>query len=174
MDPVVFLNGIAWYFHLFAKSPFFRTLEFLLAIYAFIILADIVMLVISRGFADIRFTFKGMKIPMISPKKMKKKWDKIEARIKSNDLSNYKLAVIEADKIVGDILIGMSLEGGDLNEILDNLKPGQIENLEDLKKAHKLRNQIIHDPSFEVSKESAAEIIGIYEEFLKYFQFLEG
>ncbi|MDO8529615.1 MAG: hypothetical protein Q7S18_03020 [bacterium] len=160
-------------FNGFIHSPFFLTLKILLAIYTTVLFADLVMLLYFRGFGKVRESLRGMIIPLISPKKMRKRWNKIKSRLESGKTSDYKVAVIEADEVIGKIFKNMRLKGNDMAERLDKLKPNQIENLEDLKKAHKIRNQIINEPEFSVDKKSAEEVIEIYEQFLVDSQFLE-
>lgn len=150
----------------FVDSPFFFALKFLLAIYVTVLFADIIMLLILRGMGDIRTTFRGANIPLSSGKKMRKKWKKIEARLETGDHSQYKLAVIEADKVVDGIFKSMGIEGGDMIERMKTLNPEQLEAEEDLEKAHKTRNRIINDPSFRIEKNSAKETLDIYAKFL--------
>jgi hypothetical protein len=157
----------------FVNSPFFWTLKLLLAIYATVLFADIIMLVFFRGTADIRATFRGVNIPMISPKKMRARWDKIKSRLTGDDIAQYKLAIIEGDGIIEKILKDMKFNGNNMTEILDNLYPDQIENIEDLKRAHLIRNQIIHDENFDVDRKTTEEILGIYETFLVENEFME-
>lgn len=161
-------------FNGFANSPFFLTLKFLLAIYTTVLFADLAMLVYIRGFGKVREGFYGMNIPMASPKKMLKRWNKIKSRMESGKVSDYKLTIIEADRTIGNMLRDMRFKGDDTTQRLDNLKPGQIENLEDLKKAHRIRNQIINDSTFDVDKKLVEETIGSFEQFLIDSEFLES
>lgn len=172
MDIAIFLLGVANFFKNFLISPFFLTVKFLLAIYITVLFADMVMLVILRGFGDIRTQLKGMNLPLVSVKKMRKKWEKIKNRLSLEQESQYKLAIIEADQIVDKIVSSMGLKGKDMIERLESSQMGKIEYSEELKKAHQFRNKIIHDESAKVSKETAKEIVGIYEEFLNQLELL--
>jgi uncharacterized protein YutE (UPF0331/DUF86 family) len=103
---------------------------------------------------------------------MRKKWEKIKNRLSLEQESQYKLAIIEADQIVDKIVSSMGLKGKDMIERLESSQMGKIEYSEELKKAHQFRNKIIHDESAKVSKETAKEIVGIYEEFLNQLELL--
>jgi hypothetical protein len=174
MDINSIANLIVSLFYGFIHSPFFLTLKFILAIYVTVLFADIIMLLMIRGFgSDIKTTFRGMNIPMISVKKMRKRWNKIETRLESDDYSQYKIAIIEADKIVDGIFKSMNLKGNDMVERLKTLNPEQLEAEEDLEKAHKIRNQIINDPSFNIGKKEAKETLDIYAKFLTENEFME-
>ena len=94
-------------------------------------------------------------------------------RLESDDQSQYKLAVIEADSMVDKIFRQMGLKGDDMIQKMDNLNPEQLEIKDDLKEAHKMRNQIINDPAFQIEKNSAKKILDIYAKFLLENEFME-
>lgn len=157
----------------FIHSPFFLTLKLLLAIYVAVLFADVIMLLILRGFSDVRISFRGANIPLITKKQMRKKWDKIETRLGGEDISQYKLAILEADVLIDSIFKSMGIKGSNLTERLDNLSPGQMEDSEDLKNTHKVRNQIVNDPSFQIGKEEAKKTLDVYSKFLTENEFME-
>ncbi|MFA6160362.1 MAG: hypothetical protein WC678_04745 [Parcubacteria group bacterium] len=154
----------------FYNSTFFGIVKFILGIYAMVVLADIVLLLIQRGLSgDLRETLMGVNIPpeFVNKKgKLRKKWNKIREGIKSSEEDNWKIAIIEADEIIDDLIRRMGYAGENMGERLAEINPGQIENIEELKKAHETRNQIIHDEAFELTKEQA-------EETIRYFEFFE-
>lgn len=173
MDSGAILNLIIA-FEGFIHSPFFIALKFILAIYITVLFADIIMLLIVRGFgADIRTAFRGANVPLTSPRKLRKKWNKIEAHLGTNDYSQYKLAVIEADKIVDGIFKSMGLKGNDMIERMKTLNPEQLEAEESLEEAHKVRNKIINDPSFNIEKNKTKETLDIYAKFLTENELME-
>ena len=173
MDINLIILGVAKAFQGFIDSPFFLALKLLLAIYVAVLFADIIMLLILRGFGDVRVSLRGAYIPLITKKRMKKKWSKIKVRLESDDASQYKLAVLEADEIIDKFLKSMELKGDNMIERLDKLKPGQLEEAEILKEAHKIRNQIVNDPSFQIEKAKAKETLDIYAKFLTENEFME-
>lgn len=157
----------------FYQSSFFLGIKFLLAVYAAVLFVDITLLLILRGLgSNIRTALKGMDIPTIPKGKLRKKWDKIKIRLESENPSQYKVAIIEADKVVDGILGGIGYKGKDMLEKLEKVKPDHIENLDNLHRAHQIRNQIIHEKDFNVSRKLAGEIIKIYEDFLRSLEFI--
>ena len=94
-------------------------------------------------------------------------------KLKSKNESDYKVAIIEADNIIDDLIARMNYAGENMTERLDNITPGQIENIEDLRKAHDTRNRIIHDESFVLTKKEAEKTLGYYEDFLRFFMVLD-
>jgi hypothetical protein len=99
-------------------------------------------------------------------RKTEKEWQKIKARLGAEMESENKLAIIEADKTMDDILSQMGFEGTDLNEKLEKLTAGSLSNIEEVKEVHKIRNNIIHDPTYKLSAEEAKKALAIYEKAL--------
>lgn len=170
---------LAWFLEQVFSSFTYALIKFLLGIYAVVLLADIVLLLIQRGVSgDMRDTLYGMNVPreFINKKgksELRRRWDAVSERLKSANPSDWKVAVIEGDAIIDDLIKRMNYPGDNLGERLDDIHAGQIENIEDLKAAHLVRNRIIHDESLELSKEEAERTVGSYEEFLRYFQALD-
>jgi hypothetical protein len=161
-----FISATSGFFH----SSFFALARFILAVYVLVLLADIIMLLILRGVSgNIRTTFRGINMPSLS----KKKWQKIASRINQDNPSQYKVAILEADKIVDDILKSIGYKGENMIERLSHPSAAQIENVEELKSAHQIRNQIIHKTDYQIDRKTAEEIIGIYEKFLRQSEFLD-
>lgn len=162
---------------LFYNSVTFSVIKIFLEIYTIVIFINIILLLKQRGLGgDIRDTLLGMNIPpeLVTKKgKLRAKWEKVRVKLKSGNESEYKVAIIEADNIIDDLIARMKYTGENFTERLDNITPGQIENIEDLRKAHEIRNRIIHDETFVLTKEEAEKTLGYFEDFLKYFMVLE-
>lgn len=158
-------------------SNFFSIVKFLLGIYTIVILADIVLLLIQRGLGgDLRDTLLGADVPaeMVTRKnKLLKKWDKISAGMRDENESLWKVSIIEADNIIDDLIKRMGYKGENMGERLSLINPGQIDNIEELRRAHEIRNRIIHEEDFKLDRKQADEIFGYYENFLRYFEVLE-
>jgi ABC-type lipoprotein release transport system permease subunit len=170
----IFLNKIIAMAVSFYDSNFFSVIKFALGIYAVVILVDIVLMLVQRGLGgDIRDTLLGMNVPaeLVKKKgKLRKKWDEIRKNMETENESKWKLAVIEADAIIDDLIRRMGYKGENMSERLAGINPGQIENIEELKLAHETRNRIIQEESYKLEKTKAQEAIGYYENFLRYFE----
>jgi len=92
-----------------------------------------------------------------------KDWSKTKARLDMGLESEYKLALIEADSLLDDILKKMNFSGENVGERLEKLTVASLSNLEELKAAHKVRNNIVHDPDYHLTLEEAKKTIGAYE-----------
>jgi len=100
-------------------------------------------------------------------KKVVKSWAKITARLETGLESEYKLAVIEADSILDDILKRMGFDGETLGERLKRLTAATLSNLERILEAHKIRNNIVHDPDYRLTLGESRRVLGIYEQALR-------
>jgi hypothetical protein len=155
----------------FYHSSFFSVIKLILGIYATVMILDIVMVVILRGFGkDFRVTMSGVYIP--AKKATRKKWQKIKKRLESGSDPQYKLAILEADTMIDKILDQIGHKGDNMPHKLSQIKPGQLEHAEDLMKAHEIRNKIVQDREFKITKETAQEAIKMYEEFLDHFELI--
>ena len=100
-------------------------------------------------------------------KKTFKQWAKILKRLETENETEYKLAVIEADSLLDEILKKMGIEGEVLGEKLKQLKPGILPNFEEVRQAHKIRNNIVHDPDYRLNLAEAKKVISIYEQVFR-------
>lgn len=157
----------------FFNSPFMFAVKIFFAIYLLVLIVDIILLLILRGVkGDVRIGLKGVNMPITSSGKMQKRWSRVLKRMESDNLSQHKVAIIEADSIADDILKGIGYEGDNMTERLMHIKPEQLDGLEELKNAHAIRNRIVHETDFQIDHKSAHEVLNIYENFLRYLEFL--
>jgi len=100
-------------------------------------------------------------------RKVVKDWAKITARLETGLESEHKLAVIEADSILNDILKRMGFGGETLGERLEKLTAATLPNLEQILGAHKIRNNIVHDPDYRLTLDEARRVLDTYEQALR-------
>jgi nitrogen fixation-related uncharacterized protein len=90
--------------------------------------------------------------------------------VDSNNPNDWKLAIIEADIILDDILKSRGYPGGSLGERLKSIGSGQLGSLNDAWEAHKVRNRIAHDGAdFVLTKRIAQETIQRYQRVFAEF-----
>ena len=102
----------------------------------------------------------------LGAKKAQKRWDKIKIRLNKESDAHWKLSLIEAEDFLDSVLQRMGYGGDNLDERLERLKEGDISNLIDLKKAHKVCSDIVRDPDYKINKIQAVEEISIFEKSL--------
>lgn len=95
------------------------------------------------------------------------RWTKLIEKLEASPIKDYKLAIIEADALVDSVLKMYGFPGETMGERLKALTPAQFPNLNMLWEAHKIRNDIAHDPSQEVSAKSGHDALRIYKRVLE-------
>lgn len=105
-------------------------------------------------------------------RKKNKDWEKIIKRLDSGLESEYKLAIIDADNLLDGALQNMGFGGATLEEKLDKLTPVTLPNLDAVREIHNVRNRIVREPDFKLSKDEAKEVLVVYEKSLSDLQVL--
>lgn len=159
----------------FYHSPFVFAIKIFAGIYLAVLFINIILLLILRDIPQhYRIGMRGMDIPTATKNKMRKRWDKVRMLLESNNVSQYKLAIIEADAIADEILSGIGYTGENMTEKLDKIGKNDLDDhLEALKGVHQIRNKIVHEADFEVDYRMAQTVVGVYENFLRYLEFLD-
>jgi hypothetical protein len=169
VDVAAFFGGMATGFmHFWETSFLVAFLKFFLFVYCGVLLINIILLFRERDVAgDLRMTLFQYKRPLTGRNKLIKRWEAILSRMESDNESQYKAALIEADAFADEVLTSMSYHGANMKERLDHIKEYQLETKAELVEAHNLRNRIINDPSLSLSKEEAEENLERYKLFFR-------
>ena len=125
-----------------------------------------------RASAGLALTSSDM-LPTLEPSpKNIVQWNAIVARAGSGDENERKLAVIAADYLLDKIFTLQGYKGENLGARLRNVEPSDLDTLQDLWEAHKLRNRIAHEAHYNLSREEALSAIKQYEKTLKELRYL--
>lgn len=98
---------------------------------------------------------------------LQSKWEEIRRHSESHQEAEWKLAVIEADKLVDDILKSANYSGETMGERLMSIERGQLQTLDGLWEAHKIRNKLIHDTNYFLRYAEARKAVQLYEKTLQ-------
>jgi len=102
-----------------------------------------------------------------------RRWQEILARLETANEAEYKLAIMEADTMLADILKRANIVGENMEVQLDNVPPTIIPNIATLKNAHNLRNTIVADPNYSLSQQEARKTLEIYETVFRDFGWIQ-
>ena len=83
-----------------------------------------------------------------------------------------KLAIIEADALLNEVLERMAYTGESLGERLKQVESSVLPNIEQVWQAHRVRNDIVHDPDYRLPVDRAKAILEVYEQAFKHFDAL--
>lgn len=96
--------------------------------------------------------------------------DDILKHIDSQNPNDWKLAIIEADIILDDLLKQRGYAGNSLGERLKSISPTQLSSLSDAWEAHKVRNRIAHEGAdFVLTQRIAEETVSRYRKVFNEF-----
>ncbi len=99
-------------------------------------------------------------------------WQTIKDKIHSDNPADWQWAIIEADKILDEMVKRMGYPGENLGERLRAVEPSDFSTLDDAWEAHKVRNQIAHEPGFTMDRHKAALTISRFERVLNEFGYI--
>jgi len=149
----------------------------------FISIAFIVILVIYvRRFSSIKRKIMGKILPAEGEAKesnkdekelINPKWQLVEKHISSENPSDWKLAILEADIILNELLESMALPGESIGEKLKAVEKSDFTSIEEAWEAHKIRNAIAHEGSdFMITDREAKRVIGLYHTVFDEFDII--
>ena len=102
----------------------------------------------------------------LGTRKFVKQWDKVKRRLEVGLESENKLAIIEANSMLNDVLEKMGFIEKTFEARIRHLTPDLLPNIEEVLEAHKVRNNIVYDPDYQLTLDEAKKIILIYEKAL--------
>lgn len=101
------------------------------------------------------------------------KWEKIKKYAESDNISDWRMAILEADNLLDDIIKKIGYAGETFGERLSNINPSQFKSLDEVWHAHKIRNRIAHEGArFELTKDKTDYILGLYEKALIELEYI--
>ena len=112
-------------------------------------------------------------VPNTEKDKEKLRWQKVLDHTHSDNASEWRLAIIEADVMLEDMLKALSYHGDGVGEMLKAVDPTNMLTLDNAWEAHKVRNRIAHSGSdFELNERETKRVVALFESVFKEFQFI--
>jgi hypothetical protein len=103
------------------------------------------------------------------------RWAQVKQHIASENPNDWRLAIIEADVMLDELVARLPYAGTTLGERLKQANRSNFATLDDAWEAHKMRNRIAHDGSaFELTQREAQKTIARYENVLREFHVLQN
>lgn len=174
LNPLEFLLEVRDFF-----APFFKQnlwwLKLLSVFLSALFLWGIIYIIIKTKYLSVKkeqfldILGKGH----VSRSRSLKAWKQIMERMKSEEQNQWKLAILESDHILNEILKMSGYLGSRLDDKLDLITPVQLANIDSVRNAHLMRDKIAKDPTFEITKEEADEVIKIYEQAFKELNLIQ-
>lgn len=109
----------------------------------------------------------------VGKRRQLKAWVQIVKRMKTNNLGNWKVAILEADKILDDILKGGGYRADTTDGRYKQLTPDSLSSAAEVQEAHRFRNRVAQEPDFAFTKDEAVTILKAYKKALREFGVLD-
>ena len=124
------------------------------------IIVLLALVVVARHF------YSKNKISGLDKKFFQARWSEIEKLMEVKKEMNYKLAVIEADKLLDEALKQMFFPGG---TTFDRLKFAtyKFQKLKETWWAHKVRNEVVHNVSYALRHNEAQKVLELFNKALR-------
>ena len=74
-----------------------------------------------------------------------RRWQHIEAYLNKGTTADWRMAIIEADIMLDELLTSWGYVGGSVGDKLKQINADKLRSIEDAWQAHKLRNKIAHE-----------------------------
>ncbi len=101
------------------------------------------------------------------------KWEQVERHASSPNQSEWRIAILEADILLYDMLSQMGYPGDSIGEMLKQADKSSFTTLDEAWKAHRIRNIIAHEGAdYILTKEEADRAIRLYKKVFDEFYFI--
>lgn len=101
------------------------------------------------------------------------RWELIEEHVSSESASDWRVAILEADNMLEDMLVRMGYDGESIADRLRAVEPSDFTHIQSAWEAHKVRNKIAHEGvNFVVTQREARRVIELYRKVFKEFHYI--
>ncbi len=102
-----------------------------------------------------------------------KRWEDVQTHIQSDRMNDWKLAIIEADILLEELLERMGYAGNTIGDKLKSAAPNSFATVNQAWRAHNVRNRIAHEGAdFDLTQREAMETIAQYKMVFDEFDFV--
>jgi hypothetical protein len=131
--------------------------------YVFFLLAGVLVIAGLVLWLIFRFQHGSSQLDI---EKYRKKWLEIERQLNRDDTRSCQFAIIEADKLLDCALKETGVKGDTMGERMRTAKD-KWSNRDAVWRAHKLRNQIVHETNVQVTYDTARRALAGFKRALK-------
>ena len=156
---------------LFSALTVIRIIAFIIS---FIFILWLIYLV--RGIIKIRTNERKLLYPEVmveSPGIINPQWERVLAHVESQNDSDWRLGVLEADIMLDDLLDKLGLPGETMGDKLKAVEKSDFRTIDNAWEAHKVRNQIAHEGAeFGLTQREARRVIELYRTIFEEFEII--
>lgn len=155
------------------QSFLFRGFKFVLAFYLILMVATMILMLYRLVKYDYwTVLVSGSELPNVKGR-MQISWERSVQRLQSEDPNKWKAAILELSSMLNEVLGIIGYEGNLLGEKLEKIQPHQLENLTEVIEANKVKNLIVQDGDYELTKEEANRLAEVFAKSLRLLEAIE-
>ncbi len=139
----------------------------------FILLGAIIFLLIRTNWLKYRYIENVVGFLSYRPLgvgKLVKRWRGVRRKFEKGSEYDWKTAVLEAEELLDDVLERMGQKGETTEEKIQSLPLGSVSNFSQIREALGIKNRIIRDSEYKLSREEAESALKAFEQALKDLQ----
>lgn len=101
------------------------------------------------------------------------RWNRVLENAKSEDEHKWRLAILEADIMLSELLDLQGYKGETIAEKMKQVSRTQFNSIDDAWEAHKVRNRVAHEGvEFKISEREKNHVMNLYERVFREFGFI--
>ena len=102
-----------------------------------------------------------------------KRWQRVIGLINSQEPRDWKIAILEADIMLGELLDTMGYRGDSMGDQLKKIEKSDFLTIDKAWEAHKIRNSIAHEgEDFLITHREAQRVMRLFEEVFLEFRYI--
>lgn len=144
-------TGLSKFFHAIANIDFKWSGAWLLTILTLVFIVFMIIMIYTRIRIyevedEFNTKYKGQFIePQSAEKPVPARWVRIMELFSSQNPNDWRVAILEADSMLDELIMSLGYSGENLGERLKSIQPGDFPALQDAWEAHKIRNKVAHE-----------------------------
>ena len=156
----------AW--SLFAGIAIFVGLVFIAFLIYIAVRLEQVRALERKRFESFSHTVAARDVP-----KTQLRWDRILQQISSDDEQNWRLAILEGDIMLNELLDVLGYRGETMADKMRQVERGSFNTIDIAWEAHRVRNRVAHEGThLSLNQREAQRVVGLYEQIFREFKFI--
>ena len=158
-----------------ALEPRLPLLYFIAAILSIILLWLTIYAIISSHWVRYKYDLWSdmLGIGDIGKRRQLRGWTQILKRLGTEDMANWKTALLEADAIFDEILKASGYRGDTIHDRFNQLPKEALSVRNRIVAAHEVRDRILQEPEFIITQQQAIEIAKVYQQAFRELGLIE-
>lgn len=156
-------GSISSFFRTFSESDFFFFVKLISGFAIAVLLIADILLLSKRVRTDMRIAVYGSGSPRLKKSKYMSRWESISKKLDDKSVASGKVAIVEADKMLDEILGKLGFSGKDTEEKITQVKSGQLVGIQEMREIHSFHKKIVDDPTYETSLNEIKTALAAYE-----------